>query len=128
MMVGTNHKIPSLSTLIGRVGRVALKGVQNRVELLAVELQEERLRLAELLMKAIGLVLLTIMGVLLLTATIIFLFPADLRIYVTGILALLYLFAAAGVWAGLKNGLKREPFSETIEQVKKDRLWLESQK
>jgi uncharacterized membrane protein YqjE len=127
-MVETNHKSPSLATLFGRLSRVALRGLQNRVELLAVEWQEERLRIAELVAKAIAMVLLTTMGALLLTATIIFLFPPAARIYVTAVLALLYLFGAAGAWAGLKASLKREPFSESIDQVKKDRVWLESLK
>lgn len=127
-MVGTNHKTPSLTTLLGRVARVAVRGLQNRVELLAVEWQEERLRLAELLVKAIALVLLTTMGAMLLTATIIFLFPANVRIYVTAALAVLYLLGGAGAWAGLKASLKREPFSESVDQVKKDRIWLESLK
>ena len=127
-MVETNHKPATLGTLFGRVSRIALRGLQTRVELLAVEWQEERLRLAELIAKAVALVFLTTMGALLLTATIIFVFPPGARIYVTGILALLYLFGAAGAWAGLKAGLKREPFSESIDQVKKDRIWLESLK
>lgn len=125
-MAGNNHNSPSLTTLLGRVGRVAIRGLQNRVELIAVEWQEERLRLTELLVRAILLVFLATVGALLLTATAIFLFPPGARIYVTAVLALLYLFGAAGAWAGLKAGLKREPFSESIDQVKKDRVWLES--
>jgi uncharacterized membrane protein YqjE len=105
-----------------------LRGLQTRVELLAVEWQEERLRLAEVLFRAVALVFLTTMGAILLTATIIFLFPPQARIYVTAVLALLYLFGAAGAWAGLKAGLKREPFTESIDQVKKDRVWLETLK
>ena len=127
-MTGPNHKSPTLATLVGRVGRIALRGLQSRVELLAVEWQEERLRLAEVLFRAVALLFLTTMGVILLTATLIFLFPAQVRIYVTAVLAVLYLFGAAGAWAGLKAGLKREPFTESIEQVKKDRVWLETLK
>jgi uncharacterized membrane protein YqjE len=125
-MTGNNHNSPGLSTILGRMGRLALRGLQNRVELMAVEWQEERLRLAELLVRGIVLIFLATMGALLLTATVIFVFPAGARIYVTAGLALLYLFAAAGAWAGLKARLKREPFSESIDQVKKDRVWLES--
>jgi uncharacterized membrane protein YqjE len=127
-MTGPNHTSPSLASLVGRVSRVALRGLQTRVELLAVEWQEERLRLAEVLFRAVALVFLTTMGAILLTATIIFLFPPQARIYVTAVLALLYLFGAAGAWAGLKAGLKREPFTESIDQVKKDRVWLETLK
>ena len=127
-MVGNNHNSPGLGTLLGRVGRTALTALNTRVELLTVEWQEERLRLRNLLIWAVALLFLGIMGALLLTATIIFLFPQDTRVYVTGALAILYLCGAIGAWFGLKAGLKREPFSESIDQVKKDRLWLESLK
>jgi uncharacterized membrane protein YqjE len=79
-------------------------------------------------MRAAAFVFLAAMGVLLLTATIIFLCPAGVRVYVTGGLALLYLLGAAGAWLGLKEGLRREPFADSIDQVKKDRLWVESLK
>ena len=125
-MTGNNHNPPGLSTILGRMGRLALRGLQNRVELMAVEWQEERLRIAELLFRAIVLIFLATMGALLLTVTVIFLFPAGARIYVTAGLALLYLLAAAGAWAGLKAGLNRERFSESIDQLKKDKAWLES--
>jgi uncharacterized membrane protein YqjE len=95
---------------------------------MAVEWQEERLRLAHLLVRAIALVFLGTMGTLLVTATIIFLFPEGLRVYVTAALGILYLIGAAVAWAALKAGLSREPFAESIEQVKKDRIWLESLK
>jgi uncharacterized membrane protein YqjE len=127
-MVGTNHNSPSLIALVGRLGRLALKGFYNRVELMAVEWQEERLRLAELLVRAIALVFLATMGALLLTATIILLFPPGLRVYVTAGLGILYLIGAVTVWLGLRAGLSREPFSESLTQVKKDGVWLESLK
>jgi uncharacterized membrane protein YqjE len=128
-MVGTNHNSSSNPlAVLGRLGRAALRGLQTRVELMAVEWQEERLRLAHLLVRAIALVFLGTMGTLLVTATIIFLFPEGLRVYVTAALGILYLIGAAVAWAALKAGLSREPFAESIEQVKKDRIWLESLK
>jgi uncharacterized membrane protein YqjE len=128
MIDGPNHQPAGLATLVGRVARVTLRGVESRLELLAVEWQQERLRLMDLLAFSMALLLLGTLGALLLTITIIFLFPAPDRIYVTAGFAVLYLLAAAGVWLGLRAVLKRQPFAETIEQVKKDRLWLESLK
>lgn len=128
MIRGANHKPAGLTTLVGRVAHVALKGLETRLELLAVEWQQERLRLIDLLVRSLALLLLSTLGALLLTITIIFLFPATARIYVTAGFAVLYLLAAAGVWLALKAVLKRQPFAESIEQVKKDRLWLESLK
>lgn len=128
-MVHNNHdQSPGLGSLLGRVGSTALRGVNARVELLAIEWQEERLRLREMLVWSVAMLFLAATGALLLTAAIIFLFPEGMRIYATFGLALLYFCGAAGAWFGLRSGLKREPFVETIDQVKKDRVWLESLK
>ena len=128
MTAGNNHHTAGLPTLVARVARVALKAAQTRAELLAVEWQEERLRAVDLLACSLALLLLGTLGLLFLTVTIIFLFPAGVRIYVAAGFAVLYLLAAAGVWIALRSILKRQPFAESIEQVKKDRLWLESLK
>jgi uncharacterized membrane protein YqjE len=128
MRDGDNHRAPRLPALLGRIGRLALGGLQNRVELLAVEWQEERFRFASLLFRAIALLFLGVTGALLVTATIILVVPPNSRIYATAVLALLYLCGAAVTWGSLKSALKREPFQASIDQVKKDRLWLESLK
>ncbi|SRR5260221_7660026 len=127
-MMQNNHNPPGLGGVLGRLSRTAFGGFCNRAELLAIEWQEERLRLRDLLVWSLALLVLVTMGALLLTVAIIFLFPEGARIYVTAALALLYLCGAVGAWFGLKSGLKREPFTETIHQVKKDRVWLESLK
>jgi uncharacterized membrane protein YqjE len=126
MIAHNNHKSTELGNLLGRVTGTTVRALSTRVELAAVEWQEERLRLREILIWSVTAFLLGGMGVLLLTAFIIFLFPEGARVYATAGLAVLYLCGAAGAWFSLKAGLKHEPFAETIEQVKKDRLWLES--
>ena len=128
MRDGNNHGQSSLATLVGRIGRLALGGIQNRVELLAVEWQEERLRFANLLFRALAFLFLGIMGMLLITATIIFVVPPNARVYVTGGLAVLYLCGAAFSWFALNSAMKQEPFSASVDQVRKDRVWLESLK
>jgi len=125
-MVGHNHNSSGLGGVLGRFGRTALRGISTRVELLAVELQEEQLRLRDLLVWSVALLFLVLIGTLLVTAAIIFLFPEDLRVYITAGIGLLYLCGAVVAWFGLKSGLKKEPFVESIDQVKKDQVWLES--
>lgn len=127
MAVSHDHSSP-MAGVVGRVARIALRAVQTRAELLAVECQEERLRLLDLLVTALGLLLLGTMGVLFATVTIILLFPAAVRLYVTAGFAVLYVLAATGAWFSLKQALKRQPFVESIDQIKKDRVWLESLK
>jgi uncharacterized membrane protein YqjE len=71
-------------------------------------------------------VFMSLMGTLLLTATIIFLFPDDYRIYATLGFALLYFIGAGAAIAWLKSVLKEPSFPETLNQVKKDREWLQT--
>jgi uncharacterized membrane protein YqjE len=127
-MTGNNHKQRGLGAILGRIGSTALRAVNTRVELLTIEWQEERLRLRDMLVWGVAFLFLVLMAALLITATIIFLFPPEYRVAVTGVIGLLYLAGAIVAWSRLRGGMKREPFADSIEQVKKDRLWLESLK
>src|SRR6266566_1240570 len=103
-----------------------LATVQNRAELLAVEFQEEKDHAIELIMWVMALLCFALMTFLLLSVTIILIFPDNLRVYAAGGLALVYL--AGGIWSllRLRTRLKNRPipFSSTIEEIKKDREWL----
>jgi uncharacterized membrane protein YqjE len=126
MTDGNNHHAPAFGTLLGRMARSGLGAVQNRFELLALEWQEERARMAELLFWVVGVLFFALMALLLLTATIIFLFREELRLYIAAGFSVLYLLGAGAAWFGLKSILKQEPFPDTIDQAKKDRQWLSS--
>jgi len=76
-MSANNDHLPGFVTLLRKIGRTGLGAIQNRGELVAVEWQEENARLTEMLVWAFGLAFLAMTGVLLLTATIILLFPAN---------------------------------------------------
>ncbi len=117
---------PGLLTLVRRFSGTLVGAVQNRAELLALEWQEEQARMAELLVWAVGLLFFVLMGMILLTGTIILLCPEKSRVYVAGGFALLYFLGALGAWLVLRGLLKREPFPDTVDQVKKDRVWLDS--
>ena len=127
-MSDKNNQAPGLGTLLGRLARTGLGAIQNRSELLAVEWQEEKARLSELLVWIVGFLFLAMMGAMMLTAFIIFLFRPEWRVYVAAAFAVLYLGGAAYAWAGLKGLLKQEPFVESIDQVKRDAAWLDSLK
>jgi uncharacterized membrane protein YqjE len=123
-----NHQPPGMATLLGRLARTGLGAVQNRAELFAVEWQQERARLTELLFWTVGWLFLGMMGVTLLTAVIIFLCPPQARLYVAAGLTVLYLAGAGWAWFVLRSLLRQEPFSGSLEELKKDRAWLESSK
>src|SRR5438128_10547516 len=114
-MAEADHQRPGITTLLGRLARTGLGAVQNRLELFAIEWQEERVRLTELLIWGMALLFLAIMGTLLLTATIIFLFPEELRIYAAGAFTLLYLIGSVVACFGLRSLLKHAPFAEPID-------------
>ncbi len=125
-MAANNHSHPGIATLVGRVARTGWGALQNRLELFVVEWHEERARMARVFVWAVGVLFLAIMAALLVTGTIIFLFPEELRLYVAAGFAALYLAGAVVAAFGLRALLQREPFAETIDQVKKDRAWLDS--
>lgn len=125
-MDSKENQAPGIATLMGRLARTVVGALQNRFELLSLEWQEERVRLTELLVWAVAMVFLGIMGVMLVTATIIFLFSEEHRVYVAGAFAVLYLGGAVLAWLSVRSLLKREPFGDTIDQAKKDRAWLKS--
>lgn len=125
-MAADSNQAPGIGTLAGRLVRTAYGAIQNRVELLALEWQEEQARLTELLVWAVGLVFLAMMGVMLLTATVIFLFSEEHRVYAAAGFAVLYIAGAIVAWFSLKSLLKREPFADSIDQARRDRQWLKS--
>jgi uncharacterized membrane protein YqjE len=127
-MAEENGHKPGLRRLAGSLARAGVGILRNRGELFSLEWQEERARLTEMVFFSYVLLLLGFLGIGLLTAVIIFLFPGDFQLYVAGAFALAYLLGA--VWAGLrlKSLLERTPFPESLEQLKKDRAWLESLK
>jgi uncharacterized membrane protein YqjE len=127
-MSESNNHSSGLATHVGRFVRTGVGALRNRIELLVVEWQEERLRMTHILAWSIALVFAGVLAMLLFTATAIFVFREDLRIYVTAGFAILYAIGAILAWLGLRNLLKRESFAESIDQVQKDRAWLESLK
>lgn len=125
-MPETEQRELGLVGLAGRLARTGVGALRNRIELFAVEWQEERARLVELIIWLVALLFLGMLGVLLLTVTIILLFPPEYRLYVAGGFTLLYLIGAGVAMAVVKSVLKQEPFTETIEQARKDGAWLDS--
>jgi uncharacterized membrane protein YqjE len=110
-----------------RILDTLLATVQNRVELFAVELQEEKCRLIEALLCAVAVVVCGLMTLTLLTFTIVVLFWENARLPALAALIVLYLVGTALAWRALHSRLKnKNAFSGTIEELKKDRSCLET--
>lgn len=121
-----NHHPPGLGGVVKKLADTFVGTLRNRGELFVLEWQEERARGLQFVMLALTAVFLGSMGVALLTGIIIFLCPEHVRLYVAGGFALLYFLAALGAVIALKSMLKEAPFSESLNQLNKDREWLQS--
>ena len=107
-----------------------LAQLQTRVELFAVELQEEKARLVRVVVIAAGVFFLAALAVVMVTITIVWLAGPDARTPLLIGFSVLYVAAAIwGIFALRKLVLHTPPpFQDTISELKKDRDWLSSRK
>lgn len=108
--------------------RHAAAALENRAQLFSVELQEEKGRMIESFIWAAAACLFALLFLIVVTATVILVFPADTRVYAAAGFALLYLVGAVLAWMNLRAIRKNSPppFSDTIAELKKDREWFNS--
>jgi uncharacterized membrane protein YqjE len=101
----------------------ALALVQNRFEVFTVELQEEKIRLVDLLLRAVVVVVLAFMTLIAATALVVVWFWDSSPVAALAIVTLLYGLTAAGVGYSLKQRLQKgpPPFAGTLAEFKKDR-------
>lgn len=100
---------------------------QNRLELLMVELQEERERLLLALLLALGVAAFGLLAGLSLTAAVVICFWASSP--VAALLTLTFIYGATGVYLGrrLKLLLRDwQTLSASLDQLRKDRACLDS--
>jgi uncharacterized membrane protein YqjE len=97
--------------------------VQTRLDLLVTEIEEERVRLLQLLFWAAGALFAIVIGVLLLVMLVIALFWDSHRIAALAVLATLFLAAGAAMAAGVRARMRDRPrmFSTTLTELGKDR-------
>jgi uncharacterized membrane protein YqjE len=121
---------PGLAHLFRRMGITFFSSLQNRAELLALELREENLRVVELFIWGLATCFLGLMFLVVLTFTVIYLFSPEYRIYPALVFCVLYLVGAVLALLNLKSHAKSKstPFSDSIGEIKKDAEWLESLK
>ena len=116
---------PPAAGLLASLRRLCSNGlalVQNRIELFAVELQEQKIRLVKLLLLTALTVFLGNTAVLVLTATVIILVGKDA--HTVALISLSVFYTLAAIISGLL--LRRElrsappPFADTVSELKKD--------
>lgn len=111
--------------LVGRArgfAATAIRAVRTRIELLGVEIQEERARFVRDLLVAAAAINLLLCGLLLGAAGIVLTVPAELRSLVLGIisLALLLCGGAALLWLRLEGARRKGFLDATVTTLKED--------
>ena len=130
-MEGPSPQPPDgLFALARRAADILLGVLTNRLELVSVELQEEKLRIVDVLVWAGLLLFFSFMGMVLLTATVILLLEDTARQAALIFFTLLYFGGAALALFRIKGRLREgpRPFADTLSELKKDREWLKHRK
>jgi uncharacterized membrane protein YqjE len=124
-MIGEHHSAGLFDSL-RRLLDHALGAFQNRVELLAVEFKEEKTNVIQLFIYVALALFFAMMTVIVLTGTVILLFPPERRVYPAAVFCLIYLIGTVWSFLTLKARLRETgtPFSESLNELKKDREWL----
>ena len=129
-MGDADQSSPGLFGSLRRLLDTGLSAVQNRVELFAVELREEKCRLIEILIWASAAIFLGMMALTFITFTIVIFFWEDARIAALVGVSLFYVATASGAFWGLRSRLTKGPmpFAGSVAEIKKDKEWVHSPK
>ena len=114
---------PGFIASLRRVGSTLAALLHSRVELLAHELERERVRVTRLLLFGVAAVFFLTLGAFTATIFIIVLFWDSQRLVAIGFLALLY-FGVGGallLFARQEASRAARPFSASLEQLRRDR-------
>lgn len=113
---------------VRRMIETTLRSVQNRVELFALELQEEKAWLISTLLWAAAAVFFGGLAIIFVVGTVVYLSPESARPWVLGGFALLFVYLAVNAIVGLRRSMenKKPPMSDTIGELKKDIEWIQS--
>jgi uncharacterized membrane protein YqjE len=105
---------------IRRMLATMLALVQSRIELIAVELREEKKRALSLMIWGVMLAFLGFMSVIAIMALVVFLFWENAFAVLLGFSAF-FLVLALGSFFAARGKLGKIPFEETVAQFRKDR-------
>jgi len=114
-----------LSAATMRVGRQLLIILENRLELLGVEVQQERERIMQAILFSLGVAVFGLLAGMALTAAIVMALWAFSPIASLLIVALLHGLAGACLWRRLTRLLRDwQTLPATLDQLRKDRICL----
>lgn len=119
---------PGLLASLRNLAATAVGILQTRLELLATEVEEERLRVLQIVFWAVIAVFFLVLGVLMVTLFFVVLFWDTHRVLVTGMSAALYLMLAVAIGLAVRSKAraKSKLFSASLAELAKDRERLTS--
>jgi len=111
-----------------RLASTLIELVHTRLDLLATEFEEERLRLQQMVVLAAVAAFCGAIGLVLLSMLIVVAFWDSHRVLALGLLTAAYFAAAAAAFIGYGRKAAAKPglFSATLAELEKDRQWLKS--
>ncbi|MDD3813869.1 MAG: phage holin family protein [Desulfocapsaceae bacterium] len=114
--------ISSFSGAAGRYGGIAAQIIQDRLELLALELREAKIRLVQALLLACIGVVFSLLGLLLLVLAGLYVLPPEWRLYGIAGAAVVSMLVGITVFVVLCRHLGRKPlaFAQSLAELKKD--------
>ena len=105
------------------LGDGLLASVQDRLELISIELQEEKLRLIQTFIWISAAVFSGLLAIVFASLTLVYLFWDSARLAVLGGLTLFYAATLVAVVCAFRRYLARQPkpFAATLEEIGEDR-------
>ena len=120
-MFNMSRHISSLSDAAGRIGEIGTGYLEDRVELLSLEAQEAKIRLAQIVLLVCAASVFTVFGMVLLLCAIIYMLPPEWRLYglfggagTSILLGLIALFILRRIFRTAPP-----PFAATLQEIKK---------
>jgi len=114
--------ISGVSGTVGRFGGMAALMLQDRLELLGLELREAKIRFIQALLLACIGVVFTLLGLVLAVLAILYVLPLEWRLYGVLLAAALSLLAGVVVFMVLRRRLVQQPlaFHQSVNELQKD--------
>ena len=111
-----------LFSSVRRVADTCVSSVHNRVELLALELQEEKIRLVRLLLWTGAALFAAFLAITVITIAVVQVVPEDKRNIAISVFGLLYAIVAIVVALKLRNEIRNAPppLADTLSELRKD--------
>lgn len=103
--------------------------VHGRIELISIELQEEKFRLVQIFIWISSAVFVAMLAIFFASITLVYAFDEAARLIVLGGLTTLYVVAFIATVLAFRSYLARQPrpFADTLDEIEKDRARIQDE-